>query len=206
MTCRKYKKLFSAYLDGDLGTEQCLHFEDHVAECHQCSTELAGFRKVVALTANLPPIQPSAGFDTSLRAKLTHSESASESRSPFSRRMILALGTVCLLLVILLNVYVYNGDNRIPQQDKPERILIGREIVPAIPSYGDENTFTNFVMPSVPVTGNLRSTIESVSMEQEERTFILPFIMGEQEEQDEPETNYVIRRVSLISTSDETGL
>ena len=90
--------------------------------------------------------------------------------------------------------------------DKPERIMVGREVVPAVPGYRDENTFTNFVMPSIPVIGSFESDTGDLDMGQDEKNFVLPFIMNEQKGEDEPETNYVIRRVSLINASDETGL
>ena len=207
MSCRKYKKLFSSYLDGDLDSGQSHRFQDHLAECHHCAAEFANFKKVMALTNNLPPIQPSPAFNSILMAKLTDSENAPESRSPFVRQFIFAFGTTCLLIAALFSVYLYDGDNNIPQRvDSPERIMIGREVVPAVPGYRDENTATNFVMPSIPVTGSFESTTENLDVGQNERNFILPFIMGEQKEEDEPETNYVIRRVSLISASNETGL
>ncbi|MFC1718253.1 anti-sigma factor family protein [Candidatus Poribacteria bacterium] len=205
MVCRKYRRLFSAYLDGDLDTEQCRRFEGHLAECDHCAAEFAEFREVVALTTSLPPIQPSPDFDTSLQMKLTDSVDTSGARPLFSRRVVFAFGAVCLLLVAFLSVYIIydnDGPGPVQQVDEAAQFLVGREVAPGIPSRTDENTFMNFVMPSITATGEL----EGVDVGQEASNFILPVIMGKQRERDGPERNYVIRRISLIGLSDEAGL
>ena len=204
MSCEKYKKLFSAYLDGDLSIVERRRFEDHLAECDRCAAEFAEFKKVVALTANLPPIQLSLNFDASLKAKLAQDVEVSESRSLLGGRTAIAFGTVFLLLVAFLGVYLYSnpGEKGRQPEDGERPLLVGRE---------NENILTNFVMPSVPVMGSSESgsaEVDTGTLEdwKEGRTFVLPVITNERQEQDKPEINYVIRRVSLISTVDETGL
>ena len=213
MNCEKYKKLFSSYLDGDLSIVERRRFEDHLAECEGCAAEFAEFKKVVALAAKLPPIQPSLSFDASLKVKLAQGAEASESRSLLGGRTAIAFGTVFLLLVAFLGVYLYNnpGEKGRQSEDRGIPFMVGREVVPVVPSRANENIFTNFVMPSVPVMGGSESGSEEVdtgTLEdwQEGRSFVLPIIINERQEQDKPEINYVIRRVSLIGTAGETGL
>jgi len=218
MTCRRYRELFSAYLDGDLDIAKCRRFEDHLGKCEQCAAEFAGFKEVVALTAALPPVQPSPGFDRSLRVKLNNVEEAEFRRSVkrltlnvgrSGRRAVVAVGVVCLLLIAAFGVYVSQRGSQ--SEGERTQILVGREIVPMVHSYPDENIFTNFVMPTVPATRTdgspFRDVRATVSEDrQEPRTFILPFVMDGHAAQDKPEANYVIKQISLIGASDETGL
>lgn len=221
MTCRKYKKLFSAYLDGDVDTRERRRFEAHLGKCEQCAAEFARFEKVVALTATLPPIQPSPDFDRSLRAKLSDVEESGFGKSVerltfdvkrFSRRAVAALGVICLLLVATLGMYVYKFREKGRQgENGPVEILVGREIMPMVRSHTDENVFANFVMPTVPAIkttgselGDMDTTISEDGLEA--RNFVLPFVIGEDEPQDELDTNYVIKRISLVDASDEVGL
>jgi hypothetical protein len=207
MTCKKYRELFSEYLDGDLDTRERRRFEDHLEECEQCAVEFAGFRKVVALTATLPPLQSSPGFERTLRAKLAETENVAGRSALFGRRAVAVFGAVCLLLAAAFVVYVSQKDHQ--SEDERMQILIGRETVPMVHSYTDENILTNFVMPSVPMIeagGSLSEDVGTTVSEdwQESRTFVLPSVMGEQAAQDRPDTNYVIKRISLIGASDET--
>lgn len=199
MTCKRYIKLFSAYLDGDLDGEKRHQFETHLAECKQCASEFADFKKLVALTAGLPKIQPSSSFDSTLRARLEADEQFSGFRALFGRRSVRILGTACLVLLVTLGIFtIYSY--KINHKDVPiERNYAGKEI------------FTNFVMPSISTAQTNRQELGDMvtstrENSQENRTFILPFITGKNTMQDNPGSDYVIRRVSLTSTSEEAGL
>ena len=212
MTCKKCEKLFSSCLDGDPDIEERRRFEDHLEECEQCSAEFARFKKVVTLTAGLPPIHPSRDFDSSLRAKLADSEGVTRLGWLFGRRAVATFGVICLLLAMAFGTYMYRI-NRKGHQSEDERIefLVGREIVPMVRSHTDENILTNFVIPTVPAvrtSGSSSDDIDTATYEdrQETRTFVLPFIMDEHPAQDEPDTNYVLKSISLTSTLEETGL
>ena len=66
-------------------------------------------------------------------------------------------------------------------------------------------------MPTVSAIDARRSELGDIVMTepenwQETRNFVLPFVRDENSEQDKPEMDYIIKRVSFISTSDETGL
>ena len=108
MTCTRCQKLFSKYMDDDLSVEERRGVEDHLAKCNRCSAEFAGFREVVTLTADLPRIQPSPDFDASLRARLAKMEVPRHSKALYKRRPItVALGLVCLLLVVGIGGYFF---------------------------------------------------------------------------------------------------
>jgi hypothetical protein len=212
MTCRKYKKLFSAYLDGDVDTRERRRFEAHLGKCEQCAADFARFEKVVALTAALPPIQPSPDFDTAIKRKITDGQPVAERGALFGRRAVAAFGVICLLLAATLGMYVYKlRENGRRGENGPIEILVGREVMPMVRSHTDENVFANFVMPTVPAIkttgsglGDMDTTISEDGLEA--RNFVLPFVIGEDEPQDELDTNYVIKRISLVDASDEVGL
>ena len=58
MTCDDYKNLMMGYLDNELSAEQKRRLEEHLAACQQCSSELAGFRKLKAITDEVTLVEP----------------------------------------------------------------------------------------------------------------------------------------------------
>lgn len=50
MTCREYRDLMMAFVDGELDAPQRKAFEDHIAGCPGCAAELAQFQKLKSLT------------------------------------------------------------------------------------------------------------------------------------------------------------
>ena len=213
MTCKRCKKLFSAYLDGDLDIGDSSRFHNHLAECEQCAAEFAGFKKVVALTTDLPQIQPSPDFDRNLRARLSHVEENRRFIMPFGSRAMAAISIFCILLVSVFGTYMYKfrSDGHQMRSDDGMQILTSKENGAMLRSHTDENILTNFIMPTVSAVDARRSELGDIVMTepenwQETRNFVLPFVRDENSEQDKPEMDYIIKRISFISTSDETGL
>ena len=58
MTCRDYKDLMMAYLDNELDDERTQAFEQHLAECPECSKEMKEFEKLKQLTDNVTLVEP----------------------------------------------------------------------------------------------------------------------------------------------------
>jgi hypothetical protein len=208
MNCRRYQKLFSAYLDGYLSVRKRHRLQEHLEECEHCAKELARVREVVALTNGLPKIQPSPDFDRVLQAKLSDSKSATAFSLLFGRRAIAIFGAICLLLIVISSVYLY----RIRRGSHESEDGSMHEIAPVAQDYTDENVLTRFVMPNVPATrtGSLElgdiSVTTTGDWQEEPRTFILPSIAGDRAVQSELNRNYVIKRISTVNTSDEIGL
>jgi hypothetical protein len=208
MNCRRYQKLFSAYLDGYLSVRKRLRLQDHLEECEHCAEEFARVREVVALTNGLPKIQPSPDFDRVLQTKLSDSKSATGFSLLFGRRAIAVFGAVCLLLIGTSSVYLYRI-RRGSYESRDRRIY---EIAPVAQDYTGEDVLTRFVMPNVPAarTGSSElgdiATTTTKDWHEEPRTYILPSITGDRTAQSELNRNYVIKRVSTINTSDEIGL
>ena len=208
MNCRRYQKLFSAYLDGHLSVGKRLRLQDHLEECEHCAEELGRIREVVALTNRLPKLQPSPDFDRVLQTKLSDSKSATGFSLLFGRRAIAVFGAVCLLLIVISSAYLY----RIRRGSREGEDGNIHEIAPMVQDYTDENVLTRFVMPNVPATRTGSSELGDIGVStikdwrEEPRTFILPSITGDRAAQPELNRNYVIKRISTVSTSDEIGL
>ena len=212
MACGKYGKLFSAYLEGDLNVRKRRHFENHLAECRFCMTEFDRFRKVVALTGDLPVIQPSQNFDEILRDRLSNSGVPAGFRMSFGRSTVAIVGAICFVLALVIGGYLYKRPGG-GLQSKDDRLetLVGTEITPTMRSLTDEAVLRKFVMPSVPITATARlesgdSNAAIPEHWQEPRSFVLPFVTDETAERSEMSINYIIKRVSSTGFSGEIGL
>ncbi len=58
MACEDYKDLMMGYLDEELSSEQIRRFEEHLATCKQCSSQLQEFRQLKAITDQMTLIEP----------------------------------------------------------------------------------------------------------------------------------------------------
>ena len=58
MACEDYKDLMMGYLDEELSTEQIRRFEEHLATCKKCSSQLQEFRQLKAITDQMTLIEP----------------------------------------------------------------------------------------------------------------------------------------------------
>jgi predicted anti-sigma-YlaC factor YlaD len=58
MTCHNYKDLMMGYLDNELSDEQRRQFEEHLAGCPECASELEEFRKLKAITDEVTLVEP----------------------------------------------------------------------------------------------------------------------------------------------------
>ena len=58
MTCHNYKDLMMGYLDNELNDEQRRQFEEHLAGCPECASELEEFRKLKAITDEVTLVEP----------------------------------------------------------------------------------------------------------------------------------------------------
>lgn len=58
MTCPDYKDLMMGFLDDELDDAQKQSFEDHLASCQDCSSELEGFRELKQITDQVALVEP----------------------------------------------------------------------------------------------------------------------------------------------------
>jgi len=70
MNCTRTEKKLVAYLDGKLHAGERREFEAHLASCSLCGERAEGFRAMWDVLEELPPIMPSPGFDSLVRARV----------------------------------------------------------------------------------------------------------------------------------------
>ncbi len=70
MNCTQTEKKLVAYLDGKLHAGERREFEAHLATCGACGERAEGFRAMWDVLEELPPIMPSPGFDSLVRARV----------------------------------------------------------------------------------------------------------------------------------------
>ncbi len=58
MTCHNYKNLMMGYLDDELEREQKEAFEEHLASCPECESELEEFRRLKQITDEVSLVEP----------------------------------------------------------------------------------------------------------------------------------------------------
>lgn len=70
MSCRRMESKILGYVDGRLREDERLEVEKHLAVCAACRLRVEQFRAVSGLLEELPMIEPSAGFDLRVRARV----------------------------------------------------------------------------------------------------------------------------------------
>jgi len=58
MTCRDYKDLMMAYLDGELDERQHQSLQEHLSQCPACAKEMAEFQSIKQMTDNMTLAEP----------------------------------------------------------------------------------------------------------------------------------------------------
>jgi predicted anti-sigma-YlaC factor YlaD len=58
MTCHDYKSLMMGYLDNELELEQKKAFEEHLASCPECKSELQEFKRLKQITDEVSLVVP----------------------------------------------------------------------------------------------------------------------------------------------------
>ncbi len=74
MNCLEAVENFSAYYEDLLDYESLKHFEIHISACSECQREYDQFYQAIKVTQELPEIEPSPFFLTTLEHKLVGKE------------------------------------------------------------------------------------------------------------------------------------
>jgi len=84
--CELYAEQISAYVDGELPGDVARMFAAHLGDCADCTTALAAAEQVDRALRTLPELEPSAGFEAALRARLAAEPAPSPSPARASAR------------------------------------------------------------------------------------------------------------------------
>lgn len=95
MNCLQAEEHFSAHFEDTLDYQTLQGFEGHLAECEACQHEYVRFQESVKAVQQLPQIEPSPYFMSTLQQRL-----ATEERDPRSLKGIAATGWKQLLDVL----------------------------------------------------------------------------------------------------------
>ncbi len=111
MKCEGVSKELIAYLDGRVNAAERAKVEGHLAGCAACRTRAEEMRKVSMLLGELPAVEPSFGFDASVRQRV-----AAEPRQSWFWRLVPApRPAFAVALLIALTVLVARlPSNRAP--------------------------------------------------------------------------------------------
>lgn len=161
MNCLEAVENFSAYYEDSLDYRSLKHFEEHMATCLECQREYDQFCLSIKVSQELPQIEPSPAFLTTLEQKLEGNERESLTiwdrisrlfntplinmpHSNIARRVF--TGAALLLLVATTTTIVFR-DNLFHQENQPDAT------VPVITSEKAES-------PLIRETGGLSQDID----------------------------------------------
>jgi len=104
MNCLQAEEHFSAHFEDTLDYQTLQGFEGHLAECEACQHEYVRFQESVKAVQQLPQIEPSPYFMSTLQQRL-----ATEERDPSSLKGIAATGWKQLLDVFRRPKWAFGG-------------------------------------------------------------------------------------------------
>lgn len=104
MNCLQAEEHFSAHLEDTLDYQTLQGFEGHLAECEACRHEYGRFQESVKVVQQLPQIEPSPYFMSTLQQRL-----ATEERDPSSLKAIAATTWKQLLDVCRRPKWAFSG-------------------------------------------------------------------------------------------------
>ena len=104
MNCLQAEEHFSAHLEDTLDYQTLQGFEEHLAECESCQHEYVRFQESVKVVQELPQIEPSPYFMSTLQQRL-----ATEQPEPRSVKEITATGWRRLLDLLCRPKWAFSG-------------------------------------------------------------------------------------------------
>lgn len=110
--CRKYRKLFSEYLDERLPADEREALEEHLSGCPECREEMRAWRATVRAVGELPARTPRAGFARRVAERIEATETGpKKSTIPGRWRQVLPLAAL-FLVIVGLSVFLFHEAGR----------------------------------------------------------------------------------------------
>lgn len=186
MNCLQAEEHFSAHYEDTLDYQTLQRFESHIDECHGCEREYTLFRESVQASQQLPQIEPSPSFTSTLQQRLSEEQRDTLSFWQRFRQLFIlpkwAYGFAIILVLVSSVSFLYYDDLF---NDDPQSQLEG-EFISAPGS--DSST-------QVPVEIDDRFLPRSFGVDSAFTTSSQPM-----------QRNYVLKRVSYTTTSTAGGL
>lgn len=158
MTCRGFRQLFDAYLDGELSESQTAELHAHLLQCPMCQREVELMRAggdVIALDARGPRL--SADFADRVVAALPLTQAASSAARPMHRiRRWAEWGLMSAAAAVALGVIWFQRPGTAPQ-------LAGDQSPVAKPRVAGETVTITDILGGPEVDGMLAAGRDSLS-------------------------------------------
>jgi len=132
--CADCRELISAYIDGELNTDERAWLRGHLAGCEGCRGLLESFKQVGTTIRTLPRVQPPAQMMTAIYAKTIDTES--NRLVLFTNRLgysIVSIAAVLLVFVIAGYLLVGGYQRSITPQVTASNPVYGETIQPQTP-------------------------------------------------------------------------
>ncbi len=120
MTCREIEQNLPAYLEDLLSEEEKTEIREHLAACRDCRQALEDLKGMERLLANLEEVTPPPWMKSKIMAQVREEAQAkAKAKKGFFRtlsalftpwRLKIPLQTLALLLITVLAVYLYRGE------------------------------------------------------------------------------------------------
>ena len=101
MSCSRLEKRIIGYVDGRLKEGERLEMEKHLSTCAACRLRVNEFRAVNVLLDELPIIEPSAAFDSRMRARVAAEPAKPSWWAGFAPAPRVAFAASMLLLAVV---------------------------------------------------------------------------------------------------------
>ncbi len=166
MNCVQAEEHFSAHLEDTLDYETLQDFENHLTECEACQGEYVRFQDSVNAVQQLPQIEPSPYFMSTLQQRLTTEDSETGSIKDVLatrwhrlfdvfRRPKWALSGVIAVILAATGTYFYQDFRpaSVAPTPRTEQIATSPEVFPVEPSrrvVGDRNQLLRGSVISTP--------------------------------------------------------
>lgn len=144
VSCKKYKKLFSKFIDNELSISEDIFVREHLDQCKRCKEDVDGMRKIKEMLLSLPEIYPSPNFDMSLQNRLSKLERRRHRFAHVVKYVAIYASIACLISVLSFTTYVLNEGT-----DDHETYVPQEEMYISLTLDNDDASVTNFVMPIV---------------------------------------------------------
>lgn len=214
MNCRKIKRHFSAYFEGDLSSQKSEAFRMHLQTCEACRGEWNAFQHTVDFVRSMPRLEPSAYFDVRLQAKLLegggrNAKCENQRAEFFSFNSAFRLPISAFVMVLLLLFVGWQLYQRIPSEPsyiQNQKNQKNQNVAQKMNLSSKFSASTQFILPDVSISrdssgrwrdfGPKESDSNELDLSQNlNLNLVLPSVSSDVVE---PGTDYILKKVSFL--------
>ncbi len=138
MDCKNVKEKLSAYIEGDISSEEKMLIDEHLRSCQKCDESLAELRKTVDYVRSLEDIEPPPWLIQKVMAKI---KSGSKPRERIWQKLFyplyvkLPIEVVGVILIAVTTIYIFKTIQpeikvaKTPSEETTPQILLQEKVV-----------------------------------------------------------------------------